>query len=60
MHKIHGIVELENWRTLTVQNFRIFDANHVIKISLILHVAYVVLKDQEKTVFYVNNYINWD
>ena len=32
----------------------------MIEISLVLHSAHVAPKDQNKFVFYVNNYIDWD
>ena len=32
----------------------------IIEISLILYSTHFIPKDQDKFVFYVNNYINWD
>ena len=32
----------------------------IVEISSILQNIYVVLRDQKKIVFYVNNYIDWD
>ena len=35
-------------------------AHRIIKVSSIFHGAHVVPKDQDRAVFYVNNYIDWD
>ena len=45
-------------RVLTIENPRNLDAYRIIAILLVLRSAYVVLRDQNKFVFYVNNYIN--
>ena len=60
VHKIHGMVELEKMQTSTIKNLCNLGAYWIIKISSILRSAYVVLKDQDKFIFYVNNYIDWD
>lgn len=52
------MVELKSWRTLIIQNPYILGAYCIIKISFVLHSADIVPKDQEKTVFYINNYID--
>ena len=54
------MIELKKIRALTVKNPYNLDAHWIMKISLVLHSAYMVAKDQDKCVFYVNNYINWD
>ena len=46
--------------TSIAENFYNLDAYWIIEISWILHIAYVVLRNQEKFVFYVNNYIDWN
>lgn len=43
---------------LIVKNPRNLDAYQIIKISLVLYNNYIILKDQEKFVFYINNFIN--
>ena len=40
------------------KNFCNFVAHQIIKILLVLYSAYIVLRNQDKFVFYVNNYIN--
>lgn len=37
-----------------------FDVYYIIQISSILPSAYIALIDQEKNIFYVNNYIDWN
>ena len=58
VHEIHKIIELEKMRTLTMENSRNLGAHRIINISLVLRNAYVVLRDQVKFVFYINNYID--
>ncbi len=60
VHEIHGIVELERWRASTAEHPRNLGAYRIVEISSILRSAHVVPRDQEKNVFYVNNYIDWD
>lgn len=60
VYKIPRIVELESWHTSTTQNICIFGLCCVIEISLVLHSKYVMAKNKEKTVFYINTYINWN
>lgn len=33
-------------------------AYYIIELFLIFHIEYVVFNDQEKIIFYINNYIN--
>ena len=44
----------------TAKHLRNLSAYYIVKISLILRNAYIVSKNQEKIVIYVNNYIDWD
>ena len=60
VHEIFGMIEVEKMHTLTAENSRNLSAHQMIEISSILHSAYMVPKDQNKFVFYVNNYIDWD
>ncbi len=60
VHKIHGMVELEKMCVSMAKLLRNFGAHFIVEISLILHSAHIVFRDQEKIVFYVNNYIDWD
>ena len=60
VYEIHGIVELEKMRILIAKNPRNLGAHRIIEISLVLHNTHVIFKNQNKVVFYVNNYIDWD
>ena len=60
VHKIHGMVELDKWHVSMAENPRNLDAHRIIEVSSVLHSAHVVPRDQDKMVFYVNNYIDWD
>ncbi len=60
VNEIHGMIELEKMRTSIAENPRNFDAHRIIEISSFLHIAHVVPRDQDKVVFYINNYIDWD
>ena len=60
VHEIHGIVELDKWHASTAENPRNLGAHRIIEVSLVLRSAHVVPRDQDRMVFYVNNYIDWD
>lgn len=44
----------------TVENSHNLSTYKIIKILLVLRNIYVISKDQDKFVFYINNYIDWD
>ena len=60
VHKIHGMIELEKMRASTAKNPRNLGAHRIIEITLVLRSPHVVPRNQDKFVFYVNNYIDWD
>ena len=60
IYEINGMIKLENMCTLTAKNPRKLNAHHIIEILSVLRSAYMVPKSQNKVVFYVNNYIDWD
>ena len=60
VHKIYKMVELDKWHALMAENPCNLSAHCIIEVSLVLHSANVVPRDQDKMVFYVNNYIDWD
>ena len=60
IHEIYRIIELEKTRTLTMKNLRNLSAHRIIERSLVLCNAQMVFGNQDKFVFYVNNYINLD
>lgn len=58
IYEIYKMIELEKICSLTTENPCNFDTHRIIEICLVHYSAYVVLKDQNKFVFYINNYIN--
>ena len=42
------------------KNPRNLGAQCIIEISSILRTAHIISRDQDKIMFYVNNYIDWD
>lgn len=45
---------------LTTKNLRNLGTHRIIEITLVLCRAHIILRDQDKFVFYVNTYIDWD
>ncbi len=60
VYEIYGIIKLKKICASIAENPRNLDAHRIIKISSILHSAHIVLRNQNKFVFYVNNYIDLD
>ena len=58
VHGIHGMIDLEKMHALTVENPQNLGAYRIIEILLLLRSAHMVPRDQDKFVFYVNNYID--
>lgn len=54
------MIELKKMHVSTVKNPCNLGAYRIIEISLILYTVYIVPRDQNKFVFYINNYINHD
>ena len=54
------MIELEKMCALTTENFRKLRAHQVIKISSVLCNTHVIIRDQDKFGFYINNYIDRD
>lgn len=52
------MIKLEKICTLTIDNPHNLCIHQFIEIFSVLHSAYIVLKDQNKIIFYINNYIN--
>ena len=52
------MIELEKMHVLTMENSHNLVTHRIIKILSIPHNAYIVPEDQNKFVFYVNNYID--
>ena len=57
-YDINGMIEHKKICTLTAENLHNLGANEIIEISLVLHSVYVVSKDQDKFVIYINKYID--
>lgn len=49
------MIELKKMRASTAKNFRSFSAHQIIEIS---YSAYIISKDQDKFVFFMNNHID--
>ena len=54
------MIELEKMCASTAKNPCNLGAYWIIEISLSPPSAYLISRDQDKFVFYVNKYINWD
>ena len=54
------MVEFEKWYTSMVKNPHNLSTHCIIEVSLVLHSAYVVPKNQDRMMFYINNYNNWN
>ncbi len=60
VNEIHEMIELEKMRASIAKNLCNLGAHWIIEIFLILRSTHVVPRDQNKVVFYINNYIDWD
>ena len=60
IYKIYKMIELEKMHALITENPCNLGAYLIIEISLVLRSAHMVPRDQDKVVFYVNNYIDLD
>lgn len=60
VHEIYRIVKFEKWCISTAKNLRNLGTHRIVEKSSILRGARVVLRDQEKIMFFANNYIDWD
>ena len=60
VYEMHGMVELDKWHASIAENTFNLGAHCIIEVFLVLHSAHVIPRDQDKLVFYINNYINWD
>ena len=58
IHEIHEIIKLKKMCALTSKNPRNLITHWIIEISSVLRNAQVISRDQDKIVFYVNNYID--
>ena len=58
VYEIYEMIELEKLYTLTLENLHNFSVYQIIEISLVLHNAYVVSRNYNKFMFYINNYID--
>ena len=58
VHDIHGIIKLESMSVLITKNPNNLSTHPIIEIFLILYSVYIVFKDLNKLIFYVNNYID--
>lgn len=54
------MIKLENISILIAENPYNLGIYQIIEIPLVLCIAYVILRDQGRVMFYVNNYMDWD
>lgn len=59
VHEIHEI-EFEKMGVSTAENLYNLGAHRIIEILSVLRNGHVIPRDQDKLVFYVNNYIDWN
>ena len=60
VYENYKMIEFEKMHALTIENLYNFGAYQIIEILSVLYNAHMVFRDQDKFVFYVNNYIDWD
>ena len=60
VHEIQGMVELDKWHASTAENPHNLGAHCIIEVSSVLRSAHVIPRNQDRMVFNVNNYIDWD
>ena len=58
VYEIFGIVEFEKMCASIAKHARNLGAHHIVKISLILRSTHAAPRDQERIMFYINNYID--
>ena len=58
VHEIHEMVKLEKICTLIAENPRNLGAHWIIEIFSVLRNTHMVPRNQDKVMFYVNNYID--
>ena len=58
VYKIHRMIEFDKWHVSTVENLCNLGAHCNIEVFSVLRSAHGVSKDQDRLVFYVNNYID--
>lgn len=60
VYETNKMVELEKYSNLRAKNLLNINAHWFYKITSILWSAYIVLRNNDSNIFYVNNYIDWD
>ncbi len=58
VHKIYEMIKLEKMCALITKNPRNLGAHWINEISSVLCSAHIVPRNQDKVVFYINNYID--
>ena len=54
------MIEFKKIYTSNAENLYNLSIHWIIEMLLVLYNAHIILRDQNKFVFYVNNYIDWD
>lgn len=58
VYEIYIMIEFEKRYTLIANNLRNLDIYQIIKIFSVLQNIYIMPRNKNKVVFYINNYIN--
>ena len=58
IYEIYMIIKFKKLNTLITKNPHNFGIHSMIKILLVIYNNHIISKNQDKIVFYVNNYIN--
>ena len=58
IHEIHKMIQFEKMHALTAENSDNLGTYWIIEISSLFHNTHVIPRNQDKFVFYVNNYID--
>ena len=59
VHKVHGMVEVEDWPQVRTQNPRNIGHRYFFDMSTILRSAHIIPTDSIG-LYYINNYVDWD
>ena len=54
------IIKHKKIYALTAENPCKLGTHRIIKISMVLYSTYIIPRNQDKFVFYINNYIDWN
>jgi len=59
-HEIHDMIEMKNWSINLIRNSRKLKAHQFYWLTNVIWSAHVMLINENMSIYYVNNYIDWD